>query len=176
MNRYNPSNFSKEKSKDNIAEEPEWQRRRQEVDGNSDIQNRVAETKSTKQDTFRASEFVKYPIDNKEIESFLKFHNGRKKPTCSEGGPFSQNRRVLHRHDQIHFYRDRTATVTTTLEIATVTTTLEIATVAATPETAIVTTTSKPPPRPRLAGLSLFSDRRMQPRRMPRQSWEGLGF
>ncbi|KAL9303742.1 hypothetical protein ACSQ67_021005 [Phaseolus vulgaris] len=54
-----------------------------------------------------------------------------------------KNRRVLHRHDQIHLYRDRTATVAATLETATVTTTLETATVAATPETAIVTAHSR---------------------------------
>ncbi|KAL9319616.1 hypothetical protein ACSQ67_011455 [Phaseolus vulgaris] len=87
-----------------------------------------------------------------------------------------KNRRVLHRHDQIHFYRDRTATVAATLETAIVTTTLEIATVAATPETAIVTATSKPSPRPRLRGSHCLVTGGCSHGGMPRESWEGLGF
>jgi len=88
MNRYNPSDFSKEKSKDNIAANRNGKEGDKKWMETPIFKIVLPETKSTKQDTFQASEFVKYPIDNKEIESFLKFHNGRKKTYVFGGWPF----------------------------------------------------------------------------------------
>ncbi|KAL9303760.1 hypothetical protein ACSQ67_021023 [Phaseolus vulgaris] len=116
------------------------------------------ETKSTKRGYFSSFEYL-----------------FKKKNLCVRRVALCRkNRRVLHRHDQIHLYRDRTATVAATLETATVTTTLETAIVTATPETAIVTPTPETSTASTPLGLSLFSDRRMQPQRDAKKKLGGF--